>query len=79
MDVSVRFSGALGIQLASMLQLASDIPNLSFATDAHYHQLVDDIIEGGKLDCQNGASSVPTEQWLGVRLDLNRGVHVAQL
>ncbi len=47
--VSVHSSAELGIQLASMLHMASVIPNLSFAADAHYHQLLDDIIEGGKI------------------------------
>jgi glucarate dehydratase len=67
--VSVHSSGELGIQLATMLHLASVIPNFSFAADAHYHQLVDDIIEGGKLNYTEGAISVPTAPGLGVRLD----------
>jgi len=67
--VSVHSSGELGIQLATMLHLASVIPNFSFAADAHYHQLVDDIIEGGKLNYEDGAIAVPTAPGLGVRLD----------
>ena len=31
------------------------IPNLSFAADAHYHHLTDDIIEGGLMRYENGA------------------------
>ncbi len=49
LGVAVHSSGELGIQLATMLHLGAVIPNLSFAGDAHYHHLVDDIIEGGKL------------------------------
>src|SRR6201999_4344666 len=45
----VHSSGELGIQLATMLHLGAVIPNLSFAADAHYHHLTDDIIEGGLM------------------------------
>ncbi|MBA3599787.1 MAG: mandelate racemase, partial [Acidobacteria bacterium] len=62
-------SGELGIQLATMLHLGAVIPNLSFAADAHYHQLVDDIIEGGKLKYENGAIKVPTAPGLGIKLN----------
>lgn len=47
-SVAVHSSGELGIQLATMLHLGAVLPNLSFAADAHYHHLVDDII-GGKV------------------------------
>jgi glucarate dehydratase len=50
LGVAVHSSGELGIQLASMLHLGACIPNLTFAADAHYHHLVDDIIEGGRLN-----------------------------
>src|SRR5207247_8572660 len=46
--VAVHSSGELGIQLATMLHLGAVLPNLTFAADAHYHHLVDDVIEGGK-------------------------------
>src|SRR5438034_10104992 len=49
LGVAVHSSGELGIQLATMLHLGAVIPNLTYAADAHYHHLVDDIIEGGKL------------------------------
>ena len=41
----------------------------SFAADAHYHHLADDIIEGGKLKYEDGAIAVPDGPGLGVRLD----------
>ena len=69
LGVSVHSSGELGIQLASMLHMASVIPNLSFAADAHYHELADDIIEGGKFNYQDGAICVPSAPGLGVRVD----------
>jgi len=69
LGVAVHSSGELGIQLATMLHLGAVIPNLSFAADAHYHQLVDDIIEGGKFKYENGAIEVPQKPGLGVKLN----------
>ena len=67
--VAVHSSGELGIQLATMLHLGAVIPNLSFAADAHYHHLIDDVIQGGKLPYEGGSIAVPTGPGLGVRLD----------
>jgi glucarate dehydratase len=69
LGVAVHSSGELGIQLATMLHLGAVVPNLSFAADAHYHHLVDDVIEGGKFEYQDGSIAVPTGPGLGVRLD----------
>jgi glucarate dehydratase len=49
LGVAVHSSGELGIQLATMLHLGAVLPNLSFAADAHYHHLRDDIIVGGLM------------------------------
>ena len=72
LGVAVHSSGELGIQLATMLHLGAVIPNLSFAADAHYHHLTDDIIAGGKLKYENGAIAVPTAPGLGVKLDRDK-------
>jgi len=72
LGVAVHSSGELGIQLATMLHLGAVIPNLSFAADAHYHHLTDDIIEGGKLKYENGAIEVPSAPGLGVKLDRDK-------
>ena len=69
LGVAVHSSGELGIQLASMLHLGAVIPNLSFAADAHYHHLTDDIIEGGLMPYAGGAIRVPQGPGLGVKLD----------
>ncbi|HEV2348624.1 MAG TPA: enolase C-terminal domain-like protein [Terriglobia bacterium] len=69
LGVAVHSSGELGIQLATMLHLGAVIPNLTFAADAHYHELVDDVIEGGKLRYEGGTIAVPTAPGLGVRLN----------
>jgi len=72
LGVAVHSSGELGIQLATMLHLGATLPNLSFAADAHYHHLTDDIIEGGKMKYQNGAIAVPTGPGLGVTLNRDK-------
>jgi glucarate dehydratase len=69
LGVAVHSSGELGIQLASMLHMGAVLPNLTFAADAHYHHLTDDVIEGGPLAYEGGAIRVPTGPGLGVRLD----------
>ena len=69
LGVAVHSSGELGIQLATMLHLGAVLPNLSFAADAHYHHLTDDIIEGGLMKYENGTITVPDAPGLGVRLN----------
>lgn len=72
LGVAVHSSGELGIQLATMLHLGAVVPNLSFAADAHYHHLTDDIIEGGKFKYENGRIKVPTAPGLGVKLNQDK-------
>lgn len=72
LGVSVHSSGELGIQLATMLHLGALLPNLTYAADAHYHHLVDDVISGGKMKYRNGAIAVPTAPGLGVTLDRDK-------
>ena len=62
-----------------MLHLGAVIPNLSYAADAHYHHLTDDIIEGGKFQYANGAIKVPTGPGLGVRLNREKLAEYAEL
>src|SRR3954467_6663587 len=69
LGIAVHSSGELGIQLATMLHLGAVIPGLAFAADAHYHQLTDDVIEGGLMKYENGAIRVPEKPGLGVKLD----------
>ena len=79
LGVAVHSSGELGIQLATMLHLGAVVPNLSFAADAHYHHLIDDVIEGGKLAYEKGAIRVPDGPGLGVRLDRGKLAQYADL
>jgi glucarate dehydratase len=78
LGVSVHSSGELGIQLATMLHLGAVIPNLSFAADAHYHHLKDDIIEGGPFSYEGGSIAVPSGPGLGVRLDRDKLAEYAE-
>ena len=77
--VAVHSSGELGIQLATMLHLGAVIPNLSFAADAHYHHLTDDIIAGGKLKYEDGGIAVPSSPGLGVKLDRDKVAEYREL
>jgi glucarate dehydratase len=75
LGIAVHSSGELGIQLATMLHLGACLPNLTFAADAHYHHLEDDIIVGGPMPYSGGAIEVPDGPGLGVELNrdaLNR-------
>ena len=69
LGVAVHSSGELGVQLATMLHLGAVIPNLSYAADAHYHHLTDDVIEGGLMPYRDGSIAVPDTPGLGVKLD----------
>lgn len=79
LGVAVHSSGELGIQLATMLHLGAVIPNLTFAADAHYHHLTDDIIEGGKFEYKNGRIKVPESAGLGVKLNREKLNEYAEL
>jgi glucarate dehydratase len=79
LGVAVHSSGELGIQLATMLHLGAVIPNLSFAADAHYHHLKDDIIEGGRMPYRNGKIAVPDGPGLGVRLNRDKLAEYSEL
>ena len=77
--ISVHSSGELGVQLATMLHLGATVPNLTFAADAHYHHLTDDILKGGKMKYVDGKLSVPKGNGLGVELDREKLQRYAEL
>jgi len=79
LGVAVHSSGELGIQLATMLHLGAVIPNLSFAADAHYHHLDDDVIVGGKMPYKDGTIKVPDGPGLGVTLDRQKLAEYSEL
>jgi glucarate dehydratase len=69
LGVAMHSGSEFGVELAAMLQTASTIPAMTFAGDAHYHYLLDDIIEGGLMEYKNGCIKVPAGPGLGVKLD----------
>lgn len=69
LGVAMHSGAEFGIELAAMIHTASTIPTMTFAGDAHYHYLTDDIIEGGLMKYENGGIKVPTGPGLGVSLD----------
>lgn len=79
LGVAVHSSGELGIQLATMLHLGAVLPNLTFAADAHYHHLTDDIIEGGLMKYEGGAIRVPAGPGLGVKLNRDKLCEYSEL
>jgi glucarate dehydratase len=79
LGVAVHSSGELGVQLATMLHLGAVLPNLTFAADAHYHHLTDDIIEGGLMRYENGSISVPAGPGLGVKLNRDKLAEYSEL
>lgn len=69
MGVAMHSGAEFGVELAAMLHTASTIPAMTFAGDAHYHYLTDDIIEGGLMKYEDGCIRVPEGPGLGVSLD----------
>jgi glucarate dehydratase len=77
--IAVHSSGELGVQLATMLHLGAVLPNLTYSADAHYHQLTDDVIVGGKMRYEDGAIRVPDGPGLGVALERDKLAEYAAL
>lgn len=74
-DLGVHAGGGaceLGIGLAAELHLAASLPSLVHASDAEYHHLADDIIEGGLLPYQDGSLKLPAGPGLGISIDRDR-------
>lgn len=69
LGVAMHSGAEFGIELAAMLHTASTIPQLTYAADAHYHYLTDDIIVGGMMNYHDGCIKVPEGPGLGVELD----------
>jgi glucarate dehydratase len=69
LGIAMHSGAEFGIELAAMLHTAATIPQMTFAGDAHYHYLTDDIIEGGLMKYRDGCLAVPTGPGLGVTLD----------
>ena len=69
LGIAMHSGAEFGIELAAMLHTASTIPTMTFAGDAHYHYLTDDIIQEGLFQYVDGKIKVPDGPGLGVSLD----------
>lgn len=59
----------IGIEMLAKLHVIGAQPDVIHATDAMYHQYVDDILAGGMLRYTNGVIALPTAPGLGAELD----------
>jgi glucarate dehydratase len=75
LGVAMHSGAEFGIELAAMIHTASTIPSMTFAGDAHYHYLTDDIIQGGLMKYEQGCIKVPSGPGLGVALDEDKMKH----
>lgn len=75
LGIAMHSGAEFGVELAAMLHTASTIPEMNFAGDAHYHYLIDDIIEGGPMRYEDGCIRVPSGPGLGVKLDEDKMRH----
>ena len=68
-----------GSDAADPVHLGAVLPNLTYAADAHYHHLMDDVIDGGGFRYEDGRIAVPSAPGLGVRLDRDKVERYAEL
>ena len=71
--LSMHSNSHLGVSLMAMVHVAAATRNLTYACDTHYPwQVSDEVIEGGRLEFENGSLGIPDRGGLGVDLDLDR-------
>lgn len=59
----------IGIAQMAKMQVVGAQPDIINASDAMYHQYVDDILRGGKLPYRDGVIPLPEKPGLGIELD----------
>lgn len=59
----------IGVAQMAKMHVVAAQPDVIHATDAMYHQYVDDVLTGGKLAYHDGAMALPDAPGLGVELD----------
>ncbi|MGB3072546.1 MAG: glucarate dehydratase family protein [Ottowia sp.] len=69
LGLSMHSNSHLGISLVAMTHLCASVPQLTYACDTHYPWQDDEVIEGGRLQFDQGSLKVPTAPGLGVTLD----------
>jgi glucarate dehydratase len=74
MGLSMHSNSHLGVSMMAMTHVAAACPNLTFACDTHYPWQTeqDEIVEGGRIQFENGAVKIPDKPGLGVTLDYDQ-------
>lgn len=67
--LSMHSNSHVGISLAAMAHLAAATPNLTYACDTHYPWQSEEVLQGGRLQFDDGALVVSHEPGLGIELD----------
>ncbi len=67
--LSMHSNSHLGISLAAMVHLGAAVPNLTYACDTHYPWQYEEVLEGGRIDFEEGAVAVSSKPGLGISLD----------
>lgn len=67
--LSMHSNSHAGISLAAMAHLAAATPNLTYACDTHYPWQSEEVIQGGRMQFDDGAIVVSGEPGLGIELD----------
>jgi glucarate dehydratase len=74
MGMSMHSNSHLGVSLMAMTHAAAACPNLTYACDTHYpwQTAEDEVVEGGRIQFENGAVRIPDKPGLGVALDYDQ-------
>lgn len=77
--LSMHSNSHVGISLAAMTHVAAAVPNLTYACDTHYPWQSDEVIQGGRMQFDDGAIVVSNEPGLGIELDRDELARLHQL
>lgn len=69
LGLSMHSNSHLGISLMAMTHLAASVPLLSYACDTHYPWQDDEVVQGGRLQFDDGSLRVTTTPGLGLQID----------
>jgi len=69
LGISMHSGYEMGVALMARAHVAAATPGLHHPIDMHYHQLTDDVIEGGIVAIRDGCVSLSDRPGLGVALD----------
>ncbi|MFH1007112.1 MAG: enolase C-terminal domain-like protein [Candidatus Latescibacterota bacterium] len=72
LGISMHSGYEMGVALMARAHVGAATPGMYHAIDMHYHQLTDDVIEGGLIPIRQGCVSLSDRPGLGVALDPER-------